>query len=211
MIDQDLLSELQRVLLEPIVDGGQTWASEIWTRQEVLDALNDATGELVRDTQLVVKRVEISVLANATSVPLPADWLVTASVVWRDGTTGLRTPLGPADSFEADCALPTWETTTGTPIAVADLDSTTLIFRLVPTPNVAGVVELLYIPRPAAISGSGTTLPIPDEFVSAEKYGALETLLGKVGRLQDPARAAYCAQRVQIATIAAEVLLRGWA
>lgn len=211
MIDQDLLSELQRALLEPVVDGGQTWASEIWTRDEVLEALNDATGEVVRDTQLVVRRAEIVVLANATSVALPTDWLVTAAGVWQDGTTGVRTPLGPVDSFEADCALPTWETTTGTPIGLADLDSTTLTVRLVPTPATAGVLELLYIPRPAAISGNGTTLPIPDEFVSAEKYGTLETLLGKVGRLQDPARAAYCAQRVQIASIAADVLLRGWA
>lgn len=211
MIDQDLLSELQRVLLEPVVDGGESWVSEVWTRDEVLDTLNDATRRLVRDTHLVVRRVEIAVLALATSVTLPADWLATAAGVWRDTLTGLRTPLGPVDAFEGDCALPTWETTPGTPLGVVDLDSNTLTCRLIPTPLLDGTLELLYIPRPAAVTGSGTTLPIPDEFVSAEKYGALGRLLSKVGRLQDPPRAAYCAERVQIATIAANILIGGWA
>lgn len=211
MIDQDLLSDLQRILLEPIVDGGDSWASEVWTRDEVLDVLNDAMRRLVRDTHLVVLRTEITVLAGATSVTLPADWLATAAVVWRDASTNARTPLGPVDAFEGDCALTSWETTLGAPLGVVDLDSNTLTFRLVPTPAADGLVELLYVPRPAAVNGNGNTLPIPDEFVSAEKYGALGRLLSKVGRLQDPARAAYCAERVQIVTIAAHILIGGWA
>jgi len=209
MTDQQLLTELQYALLEP-PDGGASWPSEVWTRAEVLDAVSAAIRALLRDTHLLTQRTEIAVLANATSVALPADWLATALVVWRTAAN-VRVPLGPIDETEADLGLPAWETTVGRPIGFADMDSSTLTFRLVPTPDANGTVELLYIPRPADITGAGGTLPVPDEFASAEKYGALSTLLSKVGRLQDPDRAAYCDQRVAVAETAAEILLSGWA
>lgn len=209
MTDQSLLTELQLALLEP-PDGGASFPSEVWTRSEVLDALNAAIRSLVRDTALLVLRTEIAVLAGTLSIALPADWLATAWIVWRT-LTGSRIPLSPADAPEADLALPGWETTPGQPIAYADLDAATLTLRLVPTPLAAGTLELIYIPRPAEVTGANVLLPVPDEFASAEKYGALSTLLSKVGRMQDPERAAYCDQRVALATMAAEILLGGWA
>jgi len=210
MIDQDLLTELQYALLEP-PDGGQSWPSEVWTRDEVLDAVNSAVRALLRETHLVVTRVEQAVLAGATSIALPADWLATAWLVWRDGATLVRTPIGPVDSFESDLASPGWETTPGTPIGYADLDSATLTLRLVPTPAANGTLENLYIARPDPVNGNGMDLPLPDPYLSGIKYGGLGWLLQKVGRLQDPERAAYCDQRYQLTRIAAEIILGGWA
>ena len=43
------------------------------------------------------------------SIPLPANWLATAHLVWRDTATNVRTPLGPVDAFEGDLAAPGWE------------------------------------------------------------------------------------------------------
>lgn len=210
MIDQELLSEIQLALLEPS-DGGQSWPSEVWTRDEALEALNSAIRTLLRETHLTTLRTEIAVPAGTLSIALPIDWLATATVVWRDTATGVRRPIGPVDAFESDLALPGWETTTGTPIGIVDLDSATLTFRLAPTPDVDGTLELLYIPRPDPVNGNGQTLPIPDAFLSAEKYGALGWLLRKVGRLQDPERAAYCEDRYELTRIAAEIILGGWA
>lgn len=209
MIDQALLTEIQYVLLEP-PDGGASWPGEVWTRDEVLEGMNAALRALYRETQLVVTRTELAILANALSVAIPADWMATCHLVWR-AANGTRTPLGPVDSFEGDLALPSWETTTGLPLGYADLDSATLTLRLVPTPAAAGTLEVLYVARPATVGGAGTVIPVPDEFVSGIKYATVGWLLRKVGRLQDPERAAYCEQRYELTKLAANLILGGWA
>lgn len=209
MNDQALLTELQYALLEP-PDGGASWPSELWQRQDVLDAIDAALRALLRDTQLVVTRAEIPVLANALTMALPVDWMVTAMLVWR-AADNTRTPLGPVDSFEGDLALPSWETVPGLPVGYADEAGATLTLQLVPTPLATGTVELLYIARPPFTSGEGGTLPVPDEFASGIKYYTLSWLLTQVGRALDPERAAYCDRRYQITQIAADIILGGWA
>src|SRR5262245_58684002 len=128
MIDRDFLSELQTVLIET-ADGGDTWPSLIWARDEVLEAVNGTIRQLTRDTHLTAERVEIAVGIGQLSVDLPADWLATATLVWRTAAN-VRVPLGPVDSFEGDLALPGWEVNRGLPLGYADLDSATLTLRL---------------------------------------------------------------------------------
>lgn len=211
MTDRELLSELQYVLIEP-PDGGDTWPSLIWTRAEVLDAVNASVRALVRDTHLVVARVEIPVPALATLLDLPADWLATAHLVWR-ASDDTRTPLGPVDAFEGDLAVPGWETDPGLPLGYADLDGPTLTLRLVPTPDEDGTIELLYIATPPEVAPLATAAPLPlaPEFASALKYAALGRLLRKVGRLLDDERAHYAERRYQLTQTAATILLGGWA
>lgn len=207
MRDQDLLQELQFSLMEP-PDGGQSWPSEIWRRDEVLQAISQ--DELLKETFLLVTRVEQAVLAGATSVALPTTWLATLQLVWRT-QAGARRVLNPVDMYEADMGLASWQATPATPIAYADLDATTLTLRLVPTPVADGTLELLYVAAPAPLLGNGASLTVPDEFVDGVKYAALAELLSKVGRLQDPERAAYCQQRVELTKLAADIILQGWA
>jgi hypothetical protein len=229
--DTELLEELQYVLIEP-PDGGATWPSLIWTRTEVLDAVNGGIRALVRDTHMQVVRAELVVAGTAPRIQLPADWLATASLVWR-AADGVRTPLGPVDGFEGDLATPGWEAIPGLPLGYADLDGETLTFRLVPTPAATGVVELLYIAVPRVVGEDLTPatrlnimrlgysrlgylpgpvdLPLAPAFTSAVKYAALGTLLRKVGRLLDDERAQYCERRYQLATVATDLLLGGFA
>src|SRR5262245_14656647 len=210
MTDRELLQELQYVLLDP-PDGGDTWPSLIWTRDEVLDAVNAAIRALTRDAHLVVARTELAITAGALSIALPADWLATAHLVWR-ALDNTRTPLGPVDSFESDLAVPGWETASGLPLGYADLDQATLTLRLVPTPAANGTLELLYIRVPAAVTAvaPGAALPLAEEFTSAVKYGALGTLLRKLGRLLDVERANYCERRYELTQTAAAIILEGW-
>lgn len=214
MTDRELLEELQYVLIEP-PDGGDTWPSLIWTRDEVLDAVNGALRTLSRDVHLQVAGVQLPVAAGATGVPLPTTWLATVLVVWRDTTTTppTRTPLGPVDAFESDLAVPSWEVAPGLPLGYADLDGESRTLRLVPTPATDGLAELLYIQVPPAITGAapGADLPVAEEFSDGIKYAALGWLLRKVGRLLDPERAAYCERRYQLTRTAAAILLGGWA
>ena len=177
----------------------------------MLSALNSAVRALAHDVHLDVARIEIAVGANQLSLALPTDWLATAELVWRS-TGNIRTPLGPVDSFEGDLAAPGWETLPGLPLGYADLDAATLTLRLVPTPAAAGIVELLYIRVPPLVfaTAPGAPLPVADEFTSAIKYGALGTLLRKVGRLLDPERADYCDRRYELSRTAADIILSGW-
>jgi hypothetical protein len=215
MTDRELLEELQYCLIEP-PDGGDTWPSLIWTRAEVLDAVNAGLRALVHDTHLHVARVEVAIPAGAIGMTLPSDWLATAHLVWRDTATAVRTPLGPVDAFEGDLALPGWEVAPGLPLGYADLDGPTLTLRLVPTPAAPGVLELLYIAVPPLIdppigaADPGVDLPIAPEFDSGLKYAALGSLLRKVGRLIDPERAAYCERRYELTKTVAGILLEGW-
>lgn len=209
MTDQDILTDIQYSVLEP-PDGGQSWPSEVWTRDEVIGNLNSAIWDLLQEAQLVITRVEIPVLASATSVALPTDWMATSEAVWRS-VANIRTPLGPVDAFEGDCALPSWETVPATPIGLVSLDQTTLTARLIPTPDANGTLELLYVARPTSVDGAGATLAIPDDYCSGIKYTVLGMLLRKVGRLTDPERASYCEGRHQLTVTVAEIILGGWA
>lgn len=210
MIDQALLEDLQFALMEQ-PDGGQSWPSGIWTRDDVVDAINVGVRQLQRDTHLTVTYLEQLVIPGALSVSMPADWMATAHLVWRTFPEGVRTPLTAVDAYEADLALPEWETTLGSPIGYADLDTNTLELRLVPTPDHAGVLENLYVPVPELMEGNGTEVPVPEEFLSAVKYSALSTLLGSITRLEDAERAAYCDERYAVTQIAADLLLKGGA
>src|SRR5512134_796366 len=98
MIDQDLLSEIQYAVLEP-PDGGQSFPSEVWRREEVIDLLNCSIWSWQRETLAIVTRLEQAVPAAGLGlVTRPTDWLATGSLVWRTAAN-VRTPLGPADRF----------------------------------------------------------------------------------------------------------------
>jgi len=212
MIDQDLLSEVQYALLEPVVDGGQTWASEVWEREDVLASYNAAIWSLLRDTHAIVSFVTIPQAAAANGiVALPADWMATVAVGYLDSVTQARTPLPPTDRFEADLGSPQWEDTPGTPLAYNEQEGDTQQLTLVPANAADGTVDLLYIARPPASTGEGALIPLPEELCSGVKYKLLGFLLQTVGRLIDPDRSAYCSQRYDLAITVTKILLTGWA
>lgn len=210
MTDQELLTSLQYGLVEP-PDGGASWLSGLWTRDEVLHAVNTRQQQLLRDTQAIVTRVEIPVAPSTNPVTLPADWIASLAAVWRYTATGARSPVMTSDMFEADLMVPTWETVPATPLGFLDEDQGTLTARLAPIPDLAGTLELLYVALPTQATGANITLSIPDEILDGIKYGALADLLGKIGRGNDPVRSAYCQERFEQTELAVEILLGGWA
>lgn len=207
--DQQILTLLQYALVEP-PDGGASWPSGLWTRDEVIAAFNTRMQQYLRDTQAIATRIEIPVVAGTNPVTLPVDWIATLAANWRT-TGGVRSPLTPSDSFEIDLALPSWETTPNTPIVLLDGDDGTLTARLGPVPIADGTLELLYVALATPANGSGVTLTIPDEALDGIKYGTLADLLSKVGRGADPMRAQYCQERFELGELVTEILLGGWA
>lgn len=207
MTDQEVLTAVQYALVEP-PDGGSSWPSGLWTRDEILANLNTRQRLLLKNTQIQTARASLAVLANATSVALPADWIATLSAMWLTAG-GARTPVSSADVFETDLMLPTWESTAGVPLVYLDGDADTLTLRLSPIPAANGTLELRYVALPTAALGSGTTLSPPAEFLDGVKYGVLADALGKIGRGADPARAAYAEDRFRLSVIVANILMEG--
>lgn len=209
MIDQALLTDLQYTLVEP-PDGGASFPSGLWTREEVLASLNHRQDRLLKESLLLVSVAAPIVLGlGVKRVALPADWLRTVVVVWRSLDGRVR-ELVRVDSFEADHADSTWDTSSGSPLFYMEYDAATLEIQVGPAPDIDGTLDLLYIKQATELTGNGVSLTVPDELAHAVKYGSLSDLLGKDGRGQDLARSAYAQQRFQLGVEAARIILNGW-
>ena len=208
--DQTLLQQLQYALIEA-PDGGQSWLSGLWTRDEILAACNQRQDRLLFDTLLIVKdNTYLPVGIGVTVVALPADWLRTIFVLWL-GDDGVNRELQRADSFEADHAISTWQSTNALPLVYMDDDRPgSLTIRIAPGPTTTGNLYLVYVAAGTALNGNGVSLTVPDELAHAVKYGVLASLLSKDGRGRDEARAAYCQSRVDLAVQATDLILKGW-
>jgi hypothetical protein len=209
--DQTLFSNIQTALIEP-PDGGQRWPSGLWGRDEVISLANLRQDRLLFDTLLLVGiSAPLPVAIGQHRVALPDDWLRTVSVVWR-GNDGTVRELPRSDSFEADHTISTWESANAAYPLVYDEDETpTLTVQIAPAPTVAGTLDLFYVPEGTELNGNGELLVVPDELEHAVRYGTLVDLLSKDGRGKDPARAAYCAQRFDLAIALTKIILQGWA
>lgn len=209
MTDQELLNALQYNLIEP-PNGGASFPSGLWARDEVLATINTRQKKLLRDTHLLTTRAEQAVVAGTDPVPLPTDLLVALQLVWRVTATGARSILTPSEMFEVDLLIPTWQTVRATPQVYLDFDADTLTLRLAPLPDVSGTLELLYVAAPTQATGANRTLSLPDEFCDVVEWGVLADLLGKVGRGADPGRAQYCTERFDLGETVTEIILGGW-
>ncbi len=119
VLDTDLLTALQYATLNP-PDDGATWLDGLWTPAEVLAYLNERQNRLLRETLLLVgQAAPIAVATGVSQVTLPDDWMRTVRLIWR-GTDGITRALFRSDSFAADAAVPTWETTPDTPLVYLD-------------------------------------------------------------------------------------------
>lgn len=224
MTDQEILTRLQYHLIEA-PDGGVSWPSGLWTREEILSALNQRQSKFLKETLLLVQPASPDLAVSAavalpppstqlvgqTRVNLPTDLIRIVSLVWVDGSTGLIRELLRSDSFEADHAIPTWDQTPAAyPLVYMEYETPTLQVQIAPAPLNAGVLQLLYVPKGAVLAGGGTALAVPDEFGHAIQYGVLADMLSKDGRGKDPTRATYAEQRFTLAIDLARIILKGW-
>lgn len=212
MIDQALLTQLQYALLEE-PDGGQSWPSGLWTRDEVVQLLTERQDRLQKDAQVLISLASpnLTVAIGAKRIALPVDCILPLVVVWR-GSNGIVRELLRADSFEADHLIPTWELTNASyPLVYMQADALQNQIQIAPGPTVAGEIELLYLPTGTALTGNGVSLIVPDDLTPILKYAVLQDQLSKDGRGQDLQRAQYCGERYQLGVEAIRLMIDGWA
>jgi hypothetical protein len=68
----DLLSEIQRHMLEPTIDGGLTW-SDLWTKTEVQKFLNNRLSRFFLETGVVQEEFSIAVQSGISEYNYPED------------------------------------------------------------------------------------------------------------------------------------------
>lgn len=199
-----VLSEVQRHLLEPVIDNGKTW--QLWTEEEVQEVLHFRLNRFLIDTEIT--RKEYTTVASGKSVRKPTDLLRLRRVEWEYADRRKR-PRGLTriDLKQADQGYPGWEDTVGEPHSYVEEPSPkTLDVTFVPPPDDQGVVRIRYVPL-VELNGECPKLPVPRMFSWALKWGIVADLLHKEGEANDPVRAKAAEEMYQLGVKLARALL----
>lgn len=194
--DQTILSEIQRVTIEGVGDGGATWPSGMWTQVEVVGYLNQRQNRFLAATGLTWKVAETVITTGQSDQANPADWIATIFMAYKR-SAGTYTELPRLSALELDYALPTWPSATNaTPRGFYETDGNTTTAYVVPIPtDVGSALERYYVALGTTLTAAGVNFSVPDEFVPTIKYGALADMLSKVGPAANLVLAAACEAR----------------
>lgn len=183
-----MLSEIQRHLLEPTIDGGRTW--QLWTANEVLESVKRRLANFMEASGLIRTRTNLTLAANSSSTDLPPRTLQVRKVT--DISTGKGNQITPTDEWALQHGFPGWETTTGDPFLY--IEEVPLLLTFYPIPTTARTIEVITVELPDGISGC-VNMPIPTIFLPFIKWGVIADLLRKEGEANDPERAVYAEGR----------------
>lgn len=205
--DQQLLQELQCLMIEPVVDLGETWLSGLWTLEEILAAANQRQQRFLAETCLVGGWLQQACAAQEIQT-LDEEIVFVNHVIYEDGNPGTCTPLLPLSRFSADLAVPGWTgQTRPSPFGYLLGQTGTTELSLVPPPVTPGLLHLFGVFLAEVLDRSGVQLAIPDEWEPYLRYGIMADMFGKQGEAYDQTRATYCEQRWQEGVEAATAVL----
>src|SRR6267142_2538532 len=231
--DTELInSAIYRLLENGNADANLTLLTDMWSLQEIIDALNQRQQKFLLDTGIIGARTTIAVTQGVSQYDLPVDNIMPRRLTWitsgGGGGTGYGvggygeggygvggtvagatiTALTRVDSWELDNGQPDWSSDDSTPIAWYD---NTLGQQKVgiTRPNQNGTIGLLYIQLAATLTGLGIAMTIPDDWTPYVLWGALADLLNHDGPAYDPVRSKYCEQRYQEGIELARLVLKG--
>lgn len=208
-----LMEEIQRHMLEPIIDCGQTW--QLWTENEVLNYLRERISRFLMETRVVVDREVLTSVVGQSSYDL-SPTLAELRRVELGGNA-----LVPLDYWSADNGIVGWQNTPAAPYAFIEDPLQPLNVELVPTPSVGQTGSYDYIKSSPLdppsetdstekIAGLGNYhLRLPAIFSWAIKYGVMADMLNKEGEANDPERGQYCEQRYQEGVELARLMVYG--
>lgn len=126
-ISCDLLSEIQRHMLEPTIDGGLTW-SDLWTKEEVQKFLNNRLSRFFLETGVIQTEFSVDVTSGISEYNYPSDLIQAKRLTFYNPSSlydGLVSfwPLNEASGTRFDVIGPNDLTTQNGPTTTVGLDS----------------------------------------------------------------------------------------
>lgn len=203
----ELMSEIQRHLLEDPIDNGATWS--LWTQEEVIDIFNERLRRFILETSILMKRATLTVTAGTSEYQLPEDMLDLRRISFRNGSA--YSSLQRMDSWAADNGVVGWEATSATPYGYYINPLAVQTVKVVPSPVASGSLDLIYVYGPELFTTATpcAKMPIPNMFTPYIKWGVMADMLTKEGPANDPVRAEYCELRYQEGVELAKLLCGG--
>ena len=213
--EQTLLHDIQYHTLET-PNSGASLGSDMWTIGEWVDYANSRAARFTAETKLVLSRetpfasvIDQSQYDLGTSVS--TDLLEVHRVAWLDAS-GNSHGLREDSTLTYDRLLPTWTTAAASqePEAYVRAGRPQLKMEILPAPDAAGTVDVLYTKRPTQLpqTADTTALEIPNDFVPYIKWGTMADLFAKEGQANDPQKAQYCEARWREGIIIARAVLQ---
>ena len=116
---------------------------------------------------------------------------------WQDAGGAWRN-LWRDDTWVYDHSDTLWTGNPGTPISYSEAELAPLILQIFPPPLGSGTLDAVTVDSLLVdTSTDASTFNIPDEWIYAVKYAAMEEILSGGNQIVDPMRAQYCGQRYQ--------------
>ena len=199
------VQQIQYMLLEPPTPTAWTGTDQ-FTLAQVSQALQRRRDLFLQLTGAVLTRTVTAYGAVATGkLDLDESVLLVHRAAWRPTATQFLRVLRRTDEWSGDHFRPTWPTA-GTPVGYSTAGTPPLQVQLMPPPSLAGELDLISVTRGDQFTDPAVSalLGVPDDWAWVVIYGALADLLGGDGLQIDPMRAAYCEQRWQQGTQAAQ-------
>lgn len=212
VLDQTILSQLQRVTLEHDGDGGSSWPTGMWTRDEILTYLNDRQNRLLLALGLVWTVEEPAIVGGVPAQPNPATWMATRFLAYH-APAGTYRELPRMDTLELDLVLPSWPLSSSlNPRGFYEIDGDTTNTYVIPAPLAVGAsLEWYFLALGTTLTGAGVAFTVPDDFTPTIKYGVLADMFGKVGPTANPILATAAAERWEEGVELGKVMaLDGW-
>lgn len=216
--DVALIKRIQYLLLEAPNGGdadGNTLLTDQFTKQEMIDILNQRQQKFLRDTAPILRRASQATVAGTTRYAYPADLIHARRLAWQAQGGSIKA-LVRTDAYQLDHGMSDWEQNTADPTTYNDgSDLPTLTVEIAKAPAQAGQMLLSYVPQPSTLNGntlSPVSLNIPDEFAECGVlWGTLADMLSSDGPAHDPERAQFCEMRYDLAVDMARALMMGGA
>lgn len=213
--DQEILSWIQALMIEPR-NGGASWASGLWTVDEVITYANEAQDEFLKETGLILTPATQALPAGVPRVALPVDLITLDSVAFDDFQGSIRN-VPRADGYQADAAFTSpgqsWETNPlpdRRPLAYTIGETPNLQLQVMPPSGVGGLLHYLYVALGTALTGAGVSFSVPADFTCVIQWRIITKMLSKIGRGAADERAQYAESWWRMGVAATKVMLQGW-
>ncbi len=166
----------------------------------VLQSIQRARNQFVIDS-----RFPFTVLATSLpspppqgTAPLPNTTVYLHRLGWQEAWTGQWANLWREDAWAVDHSSPDWTLKPGIPVQYSESELAPLEVQLSPAPQNPGVLESVAVNSlQIDTTNPNATFNIPDEWIHAVKYAALQDIFSSESQNKDSLRAQYCEMRYQ--------------